>query len=85
MEKEFKAFGLKFKPLKTLKGKESKFENISKRINEIGLTPKNWNYKEFYEIASKFNCLKIDLFEIEIKEVKYVIIPATNYLFQYKD
>jgi len=71
--------GLTFKPLKNLKGEASKFENISDRISNIGITPKNWNYKEFYKIAKENNA-EVDLFEVN----SITVIPTTNCLFKYK-
>jgi hypothetical protein len=83
MKKEIKSFvynGLTFKPLKTLKGKASEFFEISKHLNNIGLTPTGWNYNGFYKIARENNSDNFDLFEVNGKTV----IPATNYLFEYK-
>ena len=78
--KEFIYLGLKFEPFKQLKGKSAKFENVSKRLNSNGVTPKGWNYNNFYKEAKKAGAGKIDLF---IDENGTTRIPAENYLFIY--
>jgi hypothetical protein len=72
--------GMSFHPIKTLKGKQSDFFFISKRIADIKITPSGWNYQEFYAIAEKNGAGNIDLFETNGK----VVIPAMNYLFEYR-
>ncbi|QDX94721.1 hypothetical protein EEL30_22020 [Brevibacillus laterosporus] len=78
--KNFTFEGLQFKPLNTLKGKQGEFFAISKRISDKGLTPEDWNYDEFYQVAKENGAGEIDLFEMNGK----VVIPAENYLFEYK-
>ncbi|MDC0764866.1 hypothetical protein POF51_29530 [Brevibacillus sp. AG] len=72
--------GREFKALRKLKGKEETFEAVSKRIHDIGITPANWNYREFYKVASENGAGEIDLFEMD----KITVIPAEYSLFQYK-
>ncbi|WP_047154493.1 hypothetical protein [Aneurinibacillus tyrosinisolvens] len=72
--------GMVFKPLRKLVGKESDFSSISNRLNNIGLTPANWNYERFYQIAKAAQADDYDLFEINGK----VVIPSLNYLFEYR-
>ena len=75
---EFEYGGLKFRPLRNFKGEESNFENVSKRLKNIGITPKSWNYYEFYKIAKENNA-NVDLFEVN----GITVIPTNNYLFKY--
>jgi len=77
---EFNYLGLAFKPLRTLKGKASDFFAISKKLNDIKITPKNWNHAEFYKSAEQNGAGEIDLFEVN----GIVVILCQNCLFQYK-
>ena len=74
----FEAFGLVFKPIKTLPKAEAKFEVVSPFLNG-NYVPEGWNYDEFYKIAKKNYCGTVDLFMVD----GVVRIPATNYLFEY--
>ncbi len=82
--KEFKYLNRTYKPLKTLKGKESDFFEICKHQGTVEFTPQKWNYNKFYEIAKKNGAGKIDIFIINVKGIEYQVIPGTNYLFVYK-
>lgn len=79
--KSFTYEGLTFKPMKTLRGKDSDFFEISKRINNIGITPNNWSYNEFYRVAKENGAGKIDLFEVN----GITVIPASRILFEYRN
>ncbi|MFW6025599.1 MAG: hypothetical protein ACOCRX_04590 [Candidatus Woesearchaeota archaeon] len=78
--KSFYYKGLKFKPIKYLKEKEADFAEISKKITDIGITPDNWDYDEFYKIAEE-NSATVDLYKVNGN----IVIPSTNYLFQYNE
>jgi hypothetical protein len=71
---------LEFEPLERLKGKESDFWNITKKVINENLTPPNWNYKDFYKTAKKHKADNFDLFKLNNKSV----IPATHILWTYK-
>lgn len=70
--------GLLFEPIGNLSGHDADFHAISRRIEDIGLTPSNWNYDEFYKVAKENNA-DVDLFKVG----EYTVIPASNYLFKY--
>ena len=75
--------GLTFTPYKELKGKSTDFHAISRKISDISITPKGWNWHKFYDAANKANPdnSKIDLFICH----GHTVIPGENYLFAYKE
>jgi hypothetical protein len=77
----FNYLGLTFVPYRQLAKKEDTFEAISRRIKHINITPKGWNYDEFYETAKRASesNATIDIFKCN----GYIVIPATNYIFEY--
>lgn len=79
MTSKFEYKGLLFEPIGNLKSNAANFEAISKRIRDIGLTPSNWNYDEFYKVAKENNAV-VDLYKVG----DYTVIPAENYLFKYE-
>jgi len=70
--------GLIFIPIRQL-NKSDLFE-ISKRINDIKITPKNWDYDKFYEVAKEHGAGHIDLFEVN----GITVIPTARVLFEYR-
>lgn len=82
--KSFKYLGRVYCPIKTLDDLELS-EAIKIIKTENNLTPKNWNYDNFYKIANKNNCNLIDVFQITINKRIYNVIPGTNYLFEYNN
>jgi hypothetical protein len=70
---------LEFEALERLKGKESDFWNITKKIINENLTPPNWNYKEFYKTANKHGAGTFDLFLMNNK----IVIPSNYILWVY--
>jgi hypothetical protein len=72
--------GLQFEAYRNLTERESDFEKISKRITIAALTPDNYNYNEFYEVAKK-NKAYVDLFKCNGN----VILPCKSNLFIYKE
>ena len=83
IQNSFNFRGLTFTPYKALKGKSSDFQAISRRIQDINITPKGWNWSKFYDAAKKANPdnATIDLFICHGQTV----IPCENYLFAYKE
>jgi hypothetical protein len=79
VEKCFVYCGLTFRPLGNLNKKESDFFAISKRIKDVKITPKNWDYEKFYK-AAKTNNSYVDLFEVN----GITVIPTRERLFQYQ-
>ena len=79
MTNKFMYNGLAFEPLKNLEGNAANFEAISKRIRDIGITPDEWDYDEFYDVAKKNNAV-VDLYKVG----DYTVIPARNHLFKYE-
>lgn len=77
MKKGFDYLGLTFYPYLKLRGKDADFVSMSKRCYDIGLTPKGWNHDDFYKASYT---KRYDLFLCN----GIVVIPASNYLFEYK-
>ncbi len=77
--KSFTYLGLEFTPEATLKGKETSFYNITKRIScNLKDTPNGWNYNKFYKVAKEHGCGDFDTFKVNGKNR----MPG-NYLFYY--
>lgn len=81
--KSFVYEGLEFRPIRQLRKYEKDFKSISKRIYDIGITPKKWNINRFYEVAEKHGAGECDLFEIE-GYGHITFIPAEKYLFEFR-
>ncbi len=72
--------GLIFIPIRQLNKNESDFFEVSKRINDIKITPKNWDYDKFYKVAKEHGAGHIDLFEVN----GITVIPSARVLFEYR-
>ncbi|WDL99757.1 hypothetical protein [Alicyclobacillus sp. ALC3] len=79
-DQTFEYQGLRFKPLKKLRGDEGAFYTITRRCHDSELTPANWSYRDFYRAATEAGSGDIDVFELS----GIAVIPSTNVLFEYR-